>query len=153
MRAQKVLAKEFQFYFPDLDNIILVESGEDETVTVRASKDNVSQPRKIFFIRKLAAEGFISDEYQWFSGSTDGSGGVRWIKDYSWLKSHQPSRKPTNRLMGRLLVAAFVLWVAMLRVLIVSHDSVARLTPKTPGAMARTDFQNAPAPRAASLIP
>ena len=76
MRKQKVLAKDFQFYFADLDNIILVECHEDETVTVRASKNNVPEPRKLLFIHKLAAEGFIPDNYQWFSGPTDGFNNV-----------------------------------------------------------------------------
>jgi hypothetical protein len=123
MRKQKVLAKDFQFYFPDLDNIILVESHEDESVTVRASKNNMPEERKIFFIRKLAAEGFISDEYQWFSGSTDGTNGVLWIKDYSWLKTHAPSNRRANRVIGSFLVAACVLWVAMMRIVLVSHSN------------------------------
>jgi hypothetical protein len=120
MRAQKVLAKDFQFYFADLDNIILVESHEDEAVTIRASKNNVPEGRKIFFIRKLAAEGFIPDHYQWFSGSTDGLTGVLWVKDYSWLKTHQVSKGRANRFMCRSLVASCILLVAMLRVLAVS---------------------------------
>ena len=141
MRAQKVLARDFQFYFPDLDNIVLVECGEDESVTVRVTKNNVSERRKISFIRKLAVEGFIPDEYQWFSGSTDGSNGVLWIKDYSWLKSHQPSNRRANRFMRQLLVASCILWVAMMRVLLVSnHDeAVAKTKVKAQGAVAMVD--------------
>jgi hypothetical protein len=149
MRAQKVLAREFQFYFSDLDNIILVESGEDESVVVRASKNNVSEGRKISFIRKLAAEGFIPDQYQWFSGAADGSNGMLWLKDYSWLKTHQPSRKKANRFMGRLLVATGIFCVAMLRVALVSSDKTASLTQKTPAMMA----VSAPQSRFESLVP
>lgn len=120
MRTQKVLAREFQFYFSDLDNIILVETGEDENVTIRSSKNNVSYKRKISFIRELAAEGFIPDHYEWFSGSLDGSDGLRWIHDYSWL-TRQPTRFPkSNRFMKCLLVFSSVLWIAMMRVLLVS---------------------------------
>jgi len=122
MRAQKDLAKDFQFYLSDLDNIILVECHEDETVTIRATKNNCSQERQISFIRKLAAEAFLPDEYQWFSGATDGSNGVRWIKDLSWLKTRPPARKQANRFMKQMFVAACVLWIAMMRVLLVSHD-------------------------------
>jgi hypothetical protein len=152
MRAQKVLARDFQFYFSDLDNIILVECGGDESVTVRASRNNVSEQRKISFIRKLAAEGFIPDDYQWFSGSTDGSNGLLWITDYSWLKTHQPSRKFANRFMGRLLVAACVVLVAMIRVLIVSHDihNTAQMN-KIPGVMAEN--QDAAGLPDGSLVP
>jgi len=135
MRAQKVLAKDFQFYLSDLDNIVLVECHEDETVTVRATKNNCSQERQISFIRKLAAEGFLPDEYQWFSGATDGSNGVRWIKDLSWLKIEPAVQKPSHRFMKRLFIAACVLWIAMMRVLLVSHDPKA--TAKIPAEKVR----------------
>ena len=134
MQAQKVSAKDFQFYLPDLDNIVLVECHEDETVTVRASKNNVPDQRKISFIRKLAAEGFIPDHYQWFSGSAEGSNGVRWIKDYSWLKTHKVVSRESKRVMGRLLLGACALWLAMMRVLMVSNHppAAARASTKTP---------------------
>jgi hypothetical protein len=138
MRAQQVLARDFQFYFPDLDNIILVECHEDESVTVRASKNNVPDERKIFFIRKLAAEGFIPDSYQWFSGSVDGSNGLRWIKDYSWLiKTQKTVIRKANRAMGKMLVAACILWGVMIRILIVSnHPQVAaKPMPKPPAQL------------------
>ena len=154
MQAQKVLPKDFQFYFSDLDNIILVECGEDESVTIRASKNNVPEQRKISFIRRLAVEGFIPDDYQWFSGSTDGSNGVRWIKDYSWLKTHQPSNRRANRLMRRLLVASCVLWVSIMRVLLVSnHDEdAAKAKAKIQGAMAMMDQAQAHKAPPASLV-
>jgi hypothetical protein len=142
MRAQKVLAKDFQFYLSDLDNIVLVECHEDETVTVRATKNNCSQERQISFIRKLAAEGFLPDEHQWFSGATDGSNGVRWIKDLSWLKTRPPARKQANRFMKRLLVAACVLWIAMMRILVVSHYQEA--TAKTPAEKVRAHAAASP---------
>jgi hypothetical protein len=132
MRAQKVLARDFQFYFADLDNIILVECHEDESVTIRASKNNVPDERKISFIRKLAAEGFIPDDYQWFSGPTDGSNGLRWIKDYSWLKQTQKSaNRRSNRAMAKILTAACVLWLAMMRILLVSNDQSTRAQVST----------------------
>lgn len=145
MRAQKVLAKDFQFYFSDLDNIVLVECHEDETVTVRATKNNCSQERKISFIRKLAAEGFLPDNYQWFSGETDGSNGLRWIKDLSWLKVQPVVKKHSNRFMKRLLVAACIFWMVMMRVLLVSHDqeAAAKIPAEKVGAQAAASLQNA----------
>jgi hypothetical protein len=145
MRAQKVLAKDFQFYLSDLDNIILVECHEDETVTVRATKNNCSQERKTSFIRQLAAEGFLPDNYQWFSGATDGSNGVHWIKDLSWLKIQPMVRKRSNRFMKRLIIAACVLWVAMMRVLLVPHDkeAAAKLPAPTMRADAAAGSKNA----------
>jgi hypothetical protein len=129
MRAQQVLARDFQFYFPDLDNIILVESHEDESVTIRATKDNCPEGRKLFFIQKLAAEGFIPDQYQWFSRSTDGSTGVLWIKDYSWLTRRPVAAPQTRRFMSKLLCVAGILWIAMMRVVLVSNQSQVAMTP------------------------
>jgi hypothetical protein len=145
MRAQKVLAKDFQFYISDLDNIVLVECHEDETVTVRATKNNCPQERQISFIRKLAAEGFLPDEYQWFSGATDGSNGVRWIKDLSWLKIEPAVKKHSHRFMKRLFLAACVLWIAMMRILLVSHDdkAAAKLPAEKVRAPAAASPQNA----------
>lgn len=142
MRAQKVLARDFQFYFPDLDNIILVQSHEDESVTIRASKDNCSEDRKIFFIRKLAAEGFIPDQYQWFTGSTDASNGVLWIKDFSWLRRRPVVDRQTNRFMVRLLVAGSILLAAMLRVLLVSHPPAVAQNPTALEASATFDLSD-----------
>jgi hypothetical protein len=122
MRAQKVLAGDFQFYFPDLDNIILVESHEDESVTIRATKNNCPEERKLFFIQKLAAEGFIPDHYQWYSRCTDGSSGVLWIKDYSWLTRRPVAAPQTRRFMWKLFCAVGVLWIAMMRVVLVSDQ-------------------------------
>jgi len=125
MRKQKFLAKEFEFYFSDLDNLILVECLDDGTVRIHQTRDNISEKRKVFFIRGLAAEGFIPDEYQWFSGTTDSSTNVQWLKDLSWLKTHYPSRSQTNRTMGALLVAGCILWMAMMRILLVSNNNTA----------------------------
>ncbi|HWD93420.1 MAG TPA: hypothetical protein VG938_13845 [Verrucomicrobiae bacterium] len=153
MRAQKVLARDFQFYFSDLDNIVLVECREDESVIIRATKNNVSDQRKTSFIRKLAAEGFIPDQYQWFSGSTGGSDGVLWIKDYSWLAAHRPSRKSANRFVGRLVAAASVLLICMMRVLVVSHHSPATVAQKTSPVIAASGAPIALQPRPESLVP
>jgi hypothetical protein len=152
MRAQKVLAKDFQFYIPDLDNILLVECHENESVTVRATRDNFSEERKVFFIRKLATEGFIPDYYQWFSGSTDGSHGIVWVKDYSWLKIHPAVTQRSNRFMCRLLFASCLLLLAMLRILLASGPGHSPANPgaKPSRAVAMTDHSNA---RAEKTVP
>ena len=138
MRVQKVLSKEFQFYIADLDNIVLVKSLADGTVTVRATKANCSDARKTAFIRHLASEGFIPDEYQWLSGSLDETKGIRWIKDYSWLKMSPVVKRRANRLMAKWLVAAGIIWLAMIRVLLVSHpgDSAGKAGQISPPAIA-----------------
>jgi hypothetical protein len=152
MRKQKVLAKEFQFYFSDLDNVVLVESLDEGTVRVRYTKDNLSEQRKIFFIHKLAAEGFIPDEYQWFSGSMDASLPVSWVKDYSWLKTHHPSPRRTNRIMGVWLVLSCILWIAMMRVLMVTPDHATKL-PRGTVRSGTPQTESRPARLPESLIP
>ena len=137
MRAQRVLAREFQFYFSDLDNIVLVESHADESVTIRVTKNNVSDQRKNFFIRRLAAEGFIPEYYEWFSGPTDGSGNVLWMKDLSWVeKTTVAVKKNSNRFMTRLLIVSGLVWLAMMRVLLVSNhpQTAAKTVPQIPRA-------------------
>ncbi len=133
MRIQKVLSKEYQFYLPDLDNILLVKCEEDGTVTVRASKGNCSEERKVAFLRGLAAEGFIPDEYQLLSDCVDESKGIRWVKDYSWLRIAPEVTRRSNRFMIKLLLAASLMWIAMMRVLLVSHaqDSAAQSPEKS----------------------
>src|SRR5436305_471853 len=111
MRAQKVSQKGFDFYFPSLDNMVLVECDEDGTVTIRAARDNFSEQRKAHFIRQLAAEGFIPDMYQFFSGSASGYRGIRWIIDHSWLKIHPDVTRRANRFMRRALISATALWL------------------------------------------
>jgi hypothetical protein len=121
MRVQKILPKEFEFYLADLDNILLVRSETDGSVTVRATRGNCPEERKAAFIRRLAVEGFIPDEYQWLSGCVDESNGVRWVKDHSWLEISPAVSRRSNRFMAKLLLAAGLIWIVMMRVLLVSH--------------------------------
>lgn len=66
--------------------MILVENHGD-SVSIRAVRDNFSERRKALFIHELAAEGFIPDEFQYFT-NTDASAllGVRWVIDGSWIR-------------------------------------------------------------------
>lgn len=116
MRKQKLLAKEFEFYLADLDNMLRVKCDDDGKVTVQCTQDNVSERRKVFFIRELATEGFIPDEYQWYSGTATGSLCVQWVKDWSWVKVPETI---TGRSIKFVLLAC-VLWMAAVRVGIVS---------------------------------
>lgn len=120
MRKQKLLAKEFEFYFPDLDNIILVESPDEENVRIRFTKNNLSEKRRVAFVHRLAAEGFIPDHFQWYSGSTFGSLNVQWLHDCSWVKLPEKVIRRSNRFMKLLLAGACLFWIAMMRVVTVT---------------------------------
>jgi hypothetical protein len=155
MRKQKVLAKEFEFYFSDLDNIILVENLDEENVRIRFTNDNLSERRRTAFVHQLAAEGFIPDQFQWYSGSTFGSLSIQWLHDCSWVKLPEKVIKRSNRFMKLLIAAACLFWIAMMRVVIVSPLH-AEASAKMPGALA---LYTAPQPAATdkdnsgSLVP
>jgi len=117
MREPIVSTKQFEFYFPDLDTRVLVEECEDEVV-VSATRNAFSELRKIFFVRELAAEGFIPDEYQGFSGFGAMTWlRVRWLVDTSWVKANEVQAALARRFMMRLFVSATLLWFVLMTAL------------------------------------
>jgi hypothetical protein len=95
-------------------NFILVENGESGVV-IRAACDNFSEQRKSLFIKQIAAEGFIPDIYQWFSNPDSGGfPSLEWIIDSSWVKVHAAVRRKADRAMGRMFLAATVLWLTLM---------------------------------------
>ena len=120
MRAQLNSKRSFEFYFADLDNLLLVEN-QAEGVVIRATRNNFPESRKTSFIRELAAEGFISETYQWFCGFDERSSlPVRWLVDYSWLKLDQDACARTNRFMIRLISGAIILFLVMMSAVLIS---------------------------------
>jgi hypothetical protein len=79
MRTQNELPHQSRHYISDLDNHVLIENSA-YGVVISATRDNFTDKRKAFFIRHLAAEGYIPDRYEWFSEpAEDGFFGVKWI--------------------------------------------------------------------------
>jgi hypothetical protein len=114
MRTQNKLPKRFEFYFRDLDNHVLVETFADGVV-IRATRDSFSERRKTFFIRELAAEGYIPDAYQTYIGSQPTQSlRAEWLVDGAWKG---PRRTPATRFMVRLLAYATLLWLGFMSVL------------------------------------
>ena len=105
---------QFEFCFPHLDTLLLVEE-RDGAVVIRASRNTFSPMRKAYFIRELATEGFIDDRYLWANG-TDSLGGVIWLVDFSWLKPNPAHAAVSRRFMHRLFVMAMVLWLMIMLV-------------------------------------
>jgi hypothetical protein len=93
-------------------NLIVVENSED-SVVIRAARDNFSERKKVCFIRYLAAEGFISDEFQGF-----GKSGSRRTTSISWdqdpLKCEPARLRRADRLMIQLFISASALWLALM---------------------------------------
>jgi hypothetical protein len=86
MRTENGVTGHFEFGFPSLDTLLLVEVAEGD-VTIRASRDTFSAQRKAYFVRELVAEGFIPEEFQWYpvGGPQSYHRGVHWLVDFSWL--------------------------------------------------------------------
>lgn len=113
MRVQTV-PKKAELSVQSPENLILVENSHDGVI-IRAARDNFSDRRKLFFIRYLAAEGYISDEFQNFGKSTPhGSLSIVWAIDRGWIKNAPALLRRANRFMIRLLLAASILWLALM---------------------------------------
>jgi hypothetical protein len=104
----------FEFCFPSLDTQLLVEVADGE-VTIRATRDTFSRRRKAMFVRQLVAEGFIPDEFRWFSPKEKESHGrgVRWLIDISWLAINKADVTRTRRFVLGLVGLASVLLVLL----------------------------------------
>ena len=134
----------YEFCFIELDyTLVRVEEAEGE-VTIRATADTFSRQRKLCFIHELAAEGFIPDEYRWFSlAGPDGcSRGVRWLVDHTWLKVDEALIARTQRRSKRFLVPATMLWLLMIYLACPSpdravHSAVGGRNPKEYAAWRR----------------
>ncbi len=100
----------YEFYFPGHDTLLQVEQ-RDEQVVVRTTTNSISDRRKEYFIRELAAEGFIPAEYQWQPIS---GGKICWVLDRSWLHRNLPCDAHGRALIIRLFVGALCLWIVLL---------------------------------------
>ncbi len=104
-----------EFCFPRLDTHVRVELS-DESVTIRATRDTFSSIRKDFFVRELAAEGFIPEQYRWASQADCGVsyGRVRWLVDYGWLAISEEILAKSRRFALRLFAVALALNILLL---------------------------------------
>ena len=113
MRVQSV-PKKAELSLQNPENLILVENNEDG-VMIRAARDNFSERKKLCFIRYLAAEGYISDEFQYFGKSAPhDSLSIIWAIDGTLVNNSPAILQRANRFMIRLILAASVLWLALL---------------------------------------
>ena len=103
-----------EIYLYRTDNLLRVENDSGR-VKVRAMRDNLAAEEKSAFVRQLALEGFIPDEFQGFSEiKSTGDGRVRWEIDDSWTLRLQPVRlisrfgRPCIATSGMLLLLALM---------------------------------------------
>jgi hypothetical protein len=104
----------YEFYHNEPYNLLLVEQNENG-VLIRAAWDNFSDRRKAFFIKEIAAEGFIPDRYQWFSNFDENNyTGIRWVIDRSWVTVQPEAVRKARKFMMWMLVAAGFLWLLLM---------------------------------------
>ena len=118
MRTDATPPRCYEFYFPEVDTLVLVESDDDD-VTIRATRNTFSERRKCSFIHELVAEGFIPADYEWFALAGPGlSRGAHWLVDVSWLKDSGTDQATARRFMHRLLGGATLLWLGLMTALL-----------------------------------
>lgn len=109
---QLAVPEQSKLYIPDLDNHILVEN-QGGSVVIHASRNNISERRKALFVRHLAREGHIPDQYEWFcEPRPEEFLNVRWVVDRSWSESDpRIERRAWQRELGVTLLglAIFVM--------------------------------------------
>jgi hypothetical protein len=129
MKTEGGVASHFEFCFPKLDTLLLVEV-EEGGVTIRATRDTFSPQRKACFVRELVAEGFIPDEFEWHSIGDPQSfhRGVRWLVDFSWLRV-DVDMAPRTRILAKALLGLAILSLALL----VGSVATGRLGGRTAG--------------------
>jgi hypothetical protein len=83
---------------------------------IRATRDTFSEERKICFIRELAAEGFIPDDYRWlYNGPTsNGCSLIRWSVDRSWCELSPHAIAETRRFMLKIIAGGILLWLLLM---------------------------------------
>jgi hypothetical protein len=110
METPLFIPRSAEFCFPRLDTLVRVEVS-DESVVIRATRDTFSARRKDFFIRELAAEGFIPDRFQWSAPDDAGTsfGRIRWLVDYNWLSLSEDNHARSRRMEFRFLSLAILL--------------------------------------------
>ena len=115
MKTNTAEPETFEFCFPKLDTLVCVENRPDEVV-IRATRATFSEERKAYFIRELAAEGFIPVDYKWFGERSTFSGNpvVRWLVDCSWWKLSSTAEASTRRFMIRMLAGGALLWLLLM---------------------------------------
>lgn len=108
-----------EFYDARRDTHLRVDVDTDE-VLVRATRNTYSPARRACFIRELAAEGFIPDQFQWFNNESSWARiGVRWRVDANWLEVPRTVMDRATRWAMRALLMLGILWASTMILLVI----------------------------------
>lgn len=117
MKTDVVTPTGYEFCFPELDTLVRVEVSAG-AILLRATRATFSEDRKVAFIRELAYEGFIPDEYRWLAQQRLREGAdLRWVIDHRWLELTPALLAKPRRFVVRLIAGATCGWVVMMAVL------------------------------------
>jgi hypothetical protein len=97
IRSTSGVPHEVELYDLRLDNLVRIEN-QCAGLTIRATRDQVSQGAQDSFIHYLASEGFIAETYRWASANSgQGRPQIRWVTDGSWVRfRHRRIRMATR---------------------------------------------------------
>jgi len=112
MRVQFV-PERVQLSLQNPENFIQIENSDDHVV-IRAARDNFNERERISFIRYLAAEGFISDEFGSFGKSGRLGTSITWIVDGNQPKPTPAYLQRIDRFLIQLVVSASILWLVLM---------------------------------------
>lgn len=83
-------------------------------VVIKSARDNVSPRPKSFFIRYLAAEGYIPAAYQGFAESDlNQSSCLTWMVDQPGLRAGQSPKKALRQIL-RLVGCMALVWLVLM---------------------------------------
>jgi hypothetical protein len=115
----------FEFVHRRPDYVVRVENHAPK-VLIRVIRGCLSEREKDFFVRHLAAEGFIPDCYRWFSGDyNEASSGIEWCVEDCSVKNNLKTIVTQPRasvVMIRFLICASILWLVELTFLFSTTD-------------------------------
>lgn len=124
MDTKATPCERLEFSMPRRDNLLLVENHGDRVV-IKATRDNLSLRDKSFFIRYLAAEGYIPEAHRRFADSEfEGPPPVTWLSERAGFSDIHSPKKALRSILR--LVGCVALGWALLMVLAFIHASVRR---------------------------
>jgi hypothetical protein len=114
MRAGVVIPEPVKFAVARPANLLSVEN-QGHAVVIRATQNNFSAREKAFFIRYLAAEGFIPDHYQWDATlEADSVLGIQWLVDRSLAANALAAHRRRLPRILLVILCSSLFWLALL---------------------------------------